>query len=356
MKDKENDNEQLSKKEALFLAHFFELIVLIIIIFSAIYIIKPVINELLSSLVLTIIFYPIYKYIRKKLKNKWIASFITILIIIIITIIPIYLVIHSMSYEIMNFFNGIKDLKFESFSNFSTPFGKIIDLEKITEKGESLILEWITKFIVSLPGMIFNYFLTLLITFFLLVDGPKVVNKILEIRLIKKRKGHLIINDIYNTVYGIVYGQLIVGLIQGAVGAIGLFIASKILRIEYASPIIWGLLMAISSLIPMIGTGLIWLPLSIIRIINGYLAHARNELIYGIFIFLWGAIVVANVDNFIRPLLISSKTKIHPILVLLGVIGGLASFGFIGLFIGPIILGVMVRTIEIYRKLMEVSK
>jgi predicted PurR-regulated permease PerM len=100
--------------------------------------------------------------------------------------------------------------------------------------------------------------------------------------------------------------------------------------------------MALFALIPLVGTSVIWFPASIILLISGQTFNGIGLLLYGIF-------VISLADNFIRPVLIGSKTKINSLLILFSVFGGLKLFGLIGIFLGPIIIAFLLTFIEIYK-------
>jgi predicted PurR-regulated permease PerM len=116
---------------------------------------------------------------------------------------------------------------------------------------------------------------------------------------------------------------------QGVLLGVGFWIAGL------PSPLVFGVLGVILALVPMVGPALLWIPGAI------WLA-ARGETGYAIFLALWGSIVVGLIDNLLRPLLISGRAEVPTLAVFVGVIGGLAAFGFIGLFLGPIVLGLLI--------------
>jgi len=129
---------------------------------------------------------------------------------------------------------------------------------------------------------------------------------------------------------------------QGVIGAIGFIIFGV------GSPIFWGMMMAIFALIPFLGTAIIWVPASLILLIKGFLSNNGWMIGKGIGLFLYGLLIVSTLDNIIKPKLIGHKGKIHPAVVLLGILGGLNLFGFIGIFIGPIILAVFIALSKVY--------
>jgi predicted PurR-regulated permease PerM len=100
---------------------------------------------------------------------------------------------------------------------------------------------------------------------------------------------------------------------------------------------------AIFSLVPLVGPSLVWLPASI------YL-FAADHWIKGIFLLAWGVVVVGTADNVIRPLVIMGRVKLHPLILLFALIGGVQQFGFIGLFIGPVVMSVLLALVDMLQE------
>lgn len=130
------------------------------------------------------------------------------------------------------------------------------------------------------------------------------------------------------TVRAVVFGIVLTAVAQGVLAGLGYWAAGV------PAPALWGVITALVSLIPFLGP-VVWVSLSI-----GLLAHGETQAALGLF--LWGALVVSWVDNLIRPMVISGPTRIPFLLVFLGVLGGINAFGLIGLFLGPVLLGVAV--------------
>jgi predicted PurR-regulated permease PerM len=130
------------------------------------------------------------------------------------------------------------------------------------------------------------------------------------------------------TVRAVVFGVVLTALAQGLLAGLGYWVAGV------SAPALWGVITALVSLIPFVGP-VVWVGLSL-----GLLAHGETQAALGLF--LWGALVVSWIDNLIRPLVISGPTRVPFLLVLLGVLGGLHTFGLIGLFLGPVLLAVSV--------------
>ncbi len=119
-------------------------------------------------------------------------------------------------------------------------------------------------------------------------------------------------------------GTLVVGLVQGAIGGI----AFAVLGIS--APVLWGVVMALLSILPAVGTALVWLPAAIFLIVNG-------QIVGGVALILIGVFVIGLIDNLLRPILVGRDTRMPDYLILLSTLGGLAAFGLAGIIIGPII-------------------
>jgi len=133
----------------------------------------------------------------------------------------------------------------------------------------------------------------------------------------------------------IVLGVFLTSIIQGFIGGIGFAIAG------ISNPVFWGSAMAFFSLVPMVGTAVIWVPTAIILLILGNWGLA-------LFIFLWGFFAVGTVDNFVRPYLIGGKAHTYPLMTFLVVLGGVLTMGLKGVIIGPIVLMVLMSFLHIY--------
>jgi predicted PurR-regulated permease PerM len=132
-----------------------------------------------------------------------------------------------------------------------------------------------------------------------------------------------------------IYGGLLVAIVQGILGGLAFWI------LGLPSPVLWGTAMGFLSLIPIGGTALIWVPTSIILLIQGAFAK-------GIILLAIGVFVISMMDNFLRPLLVGARTKIHPLLLFFSVLGGIQAFGMIGLVAGPLVATLCITLIEIY--------
>jgi predicted PurR-regulated permease PerM len=182
-------------------------------------------------------------------------------------------------------------------------------------------------------GLIGNVTLVLFILFFFFRDGDGIAKRALGlIPLEPKRKARLE-QHLQEVTRAVVVGTVFTALAQGALLGVGFWITGL------PSPLVFGVLSAVASFIPFVGTALIWVPASLYLLSQGVAWKT-------IFLVAWSAVVVGSADNVLRPFLVSGKARIGTLTVFFGVLGGLAAFGFIGLFLGPVILALVTTLIE----------
>jgi predicted PurR-regulated permease PerM len=170
-----------------------------------------------------------------------------------------------------------------------------------------------------------SLFIFLFSLFFLLRDRAQMADLILGLMPFPERESRVLLRDTRDLVIASVGAGLAVAAAQGAIGGIAFWV------VGIGAPAIWGVVMAISSLIPLVGAALVWVPTAAWLMLSGQVAR-------GIILALIGVLGISMADNILRPLLLSDKVSASGLVVFLGLLGGASAFGFIGLVIGPIVL------------------
>jgi predicted PurR-regulated permease PerM len=200
-------------------------------------------------------------------------------------------------------------------------------------EGSRKLLEGLVSsggtFVMGALGTAASFVLMLFVLFFVLRDGPSVAQQVVQMLPIEGRRRARLWQHLTDVTRAVFLGIGLTAIVQGMLVGVGFWIAGL------PSPLVFGVVAALVALIPMVGSALVWVP-------GVLFLAARGEYGYAIFLAAWGAIVVGMVDNFLRPMLISGRADVPTLAVFVGVMGGLAAFGFIGLFVGPIVLGLLV--------------
>jgi predicted PurR-regulated permease PerM len=185
------------------------------------------------------------------------------------------------------------------------------------------------SFLMGALGTLASFALMLFVLFFVLRDGPALAQKFVRLLPIEERRRSLLLQHLADVTRAVFLGIGLTALVQGLLVGVGFWIAGL------PSPLAFGAVAVLASLIPMVGAALVWAPGALYLAAHGEYGHATV-------LVAWGSIVVGMADNFLRPMLISGRAEVPTLAVFVGVMGGLSAFGFIGLFLGPIVLGVLV--------------
>ena len=333
-------------------AKYFFIIFFLFIILISFFMLRPFINAIFISVILAYIFFPIYKIIRKFIPKNSVSSFLMIILILLIVIIPSTLFIQLILQQFRTFSVEIKEidaslLGYVDDIEESLNLPKIINLELITEtisndltKGFTKI---ITEFIKSIPFRLLEVFIIIFILFYLFRDGERLLNSFKENLPIKKVYKDELFAESEKVTKAVIYGTLVAAVCQGIVGAIGFYIFG------IDNYLIWGLVMTILALFPFVGPAFVWMPTSIFFLLT-------DQTTKGILLFIYGSLFISSIDNIIKASIISKKARVHQVIILLGLVGGIGTFGIAGIVMGPLILSLLIVFIRIYLRERKLTK
>ncbi|MBD3304402.1 AI-2E family transporter [Candidatus Woesearchaeota archaeon] len=343
---------------------YFFLGVFILLIFLSFLVIQPFINSILASIVIAYVFYPIFRLLNNKIKNKSLCALIVSVFIILLITIPFSFLLQSsateaqylyvrakqkiVTGEVLDLDCAGKDTLICRFSDYlkvwvEDPEIKFY-LQDMLGRFASMAIEKTSSILFQLPGIILQIVITFFILFYLFKEGPDLIKKIKDMFPLKRTHKAMVYHKVKETTHAVMYGSIVIAVIQGALGAIGFWI--------FGIPTfyIWGMVMAIFALVPFVGTAIIWIPAALYLIAKGS-SEGNTVLIWnGVGLLLYGTFIISSADNILKPKLIGDRGGLHPVFVLLGVIGGLQLFGFAGFIIGPLILSALKSFLDIYQK------
>lgn len=205
--------------------------------------------------------------------------------------------------------------------------------------------KWLSQFFVSQMGdvlknvvvLVSNFFIMLLVLFFLLKDGERWLAGLYELIPMDESHKRKIVTRLDQTVRAVVKGMLVTAMVQGSLAGLAY------LALAVPFPVVLTALTIVLAPIPFGGTALVWGPVVLYLLWIGAVGKALGMLV-------WGVGVVSMVDQFLRPWLIGQEVPMPVLLLVLSVLGGLALYGLIGLFVGPIIISLFMTAVQIYRE------
>ncbi|CAG0995962.1 Putative transport protein YdiK [Geobacteraceae bacterium] len=229
--------------------------------------------------------------------------------------------------------------------DYTGPLSFEIDTRLLPEMKEvaAKVLGYSKEIVKNVFVFTIKLILMVITLFFIYRDGERIQRHVLAIVPLTAANKDILTDTIRRVLKAVMYGVFLTCLVQGALGGIGFWVAGL------PSPLLFGAIMAVCALIPVVGTGLIWLPAAIYLLANG-------EIVRGIGLIIWGFVAVSSIDNVIRPFFISGKARLPVLVIAIGGLGGLASFGLLGAVVGPIVLALFLALFEMYRGEVEAGE
>lgn len=320
------------------------MIILIGLLVLSFLLLKPILISIIIGVMLAFIFYPVYGWLLKKTGWKNISAGILCIFLLGFIILPIWFLTPILIDQSLKLFFSAQQLDLVTplktiFPNifasdaFSAQIGSV--LQSFVSRATNSLANSITSLILNFPTIFLQMMVVFFTFFFILRDKDYIMNYIKSMLPYPKDVQKKLFDSSKNITSAVIYGQIIIGMIQGIVLGIGLFLFG----INNALLIM--LLAIIAGIFPIIGTGLVWIPLMIYLFIAGNNIQAMGILIFGT--------LSSSLDNFIRPVFVSRRTKLSSSLVLIGMIGGLFLIGVMGLILGPLILAYLLIILDLYR-------
>jgi predicted PurR-regulated permease PerM len=295
------------------------------------------------AIALGIVVYPLHLKIERRLQpRKSLAAVASVAAIVIVVVLPLLGVVAAVTTEAAGLYArlnagdfGVHDLyarataRVPEIDALLTRFG--VDTARLQAQLSGAAVE-IGRFMASRALAIGQdtvrvtvfFFLMLYLLFFFLRDGEGLLKGFMRALPLGDEREQYLLQRFAEVSRATIKGTLVVGVVQGALGGIAFAL------LGVGAPVLWGVAMALLSILPAVGPALIWLPAAIVLLFN-------QQIVAGIVLIAIGVFVIGLVDNVLRPVLVGRDTRMPDYLILLSTLGGLAAFGLAGIIIGPII-------------------
>ena len=312
-------------------------------------VLEPFILVLLTAIIAAILVAPIEKHVREWIGHPKISAFVMVLLVFAVVVLPLAtlgLVAADQAVQMVQD-TLANPIWLNSFDIRALPFintlpNIIVSQMTQVDPGELLrtVATWTVQnlgtLFASSADVVFKTFIFFVSLYYFLLDREKIKAEVIALSPLKVSIDKSITSRLVGTVRGVVFGSLIVAVVQGIVAGIGLAIFGV------PAPLIWAGLVVIAAQVPMLGTSMIMLPAVGYLFISGHAPQAIGLLI-------WSMLAVGLVDNFLQPMIIGGRTRMHALLILLSMLGGLNAFGPIGFILGPTVLAAFLVLLELYK-------
>lgn len=315
--------------------------IIIAIFILAFLILQPIIIPIIFGLLFAYMFNPVYKKIYSKVKRKNISAFFIIIGLVIIIAVPVIYFVPNLVNQTFETYVMFKNLNVPEIlspfiqGEFASSLAKNID--NVVGQMFSAFLNQFTDIIVNLPSLLLQFAIFLFTFFFVIRDAGELKEYISSLSPFSSNMEKKILSEFRGITNAIVFGQVLIGIIQGLALGAGLFFLGvpNVLTLTFMACIV--------SIIPLVGSWIIWLPVGVFLLIDG-------QIVSGAILLLYGALFVSTIDNFLRPYILSRKSSLPIAISIIGTVGGLYFFGIAGLLLGPLILAYVLIIIEFYQE------
>ncbi len=345
-------------------SHYFLFCLILLVLVACYNIIKPYLHPIILAMILAAVFNPVHTGIVSLVRGREnLGAFLSCLLLTLVVILPLILVSFSLIRQGIQSITSIQEwiahggitnlmehpyvlIFIKRMEAFLPDVQKIFpDIDPRKLKLDQILLQTATSagkilmregghFAGNIASFSGQFFLMIFTFFFMVRDEKQIFNRILHLVPLNSRQENEIMDKIKSVARSALLGTLVTSLAQGVAGGIAFWIAGL-------PGLFWGMVMAFASLIPLVGTALIWVPAAIYLFIAGNLGLS-------IFMVIWCVLVVGSIDNFVRPLFMQGSGEMSTLVIFFSIIGGINYFGLIGLLYGPLIFALAIVLLYIY--------
>jgi len=306
----------------------------------------PFLGALTVALVLAVLGVPVYHALLPWIHSRSLAAFAVTMLIFAAVVLPASILGSLLVQEVRGLASYVLALDagqvlpmvkvWEAHLVDLVPGLQTVDYTTVLKDAAQVVARGVGGALSNTAHILFSIFVALFALFYFIRDGERFVEEAVTLSPLSDVEDRQIAKKIGEVSRSLIRGTLLVAVIQGVLTGVGLWIAGV------PNPVLWGSVAAIGALIPNVGTGLVNVPAML------YVFFTGSWLQFG-FLVVWAVVVVGFSDNLMRPFFIGQGTNIHPLFVLLSVLGGVVVFGMVGLLLGPLLFGLLVALADIYK-------
>ena len=315
------------------------------------------------AIILAVVFYPMHERIlQRNHRRPGSSALLSTLLLVLLFGVPSFIIAVLAANEalVAAHYLGRRSVEEGGFASLVMSLakgplsyvGRWVDLSKydlnaMISANTQKVSVWLVGFganvLSGIARFIIDALITFVVVFFLFRDGAQWAYRAGALLPLSREQVVRLYRNISDTIIANVYGILSVGVAQGTL----LGVALRFLGMQ--SALLLGLATGFASIIPVVGSALVWVPVVIYLLLTGSIAK-------GLFLLVYCVVIVSTVDNILRPWIVGGRVELHPLVLLFFIFGGVEAFGFLGLFLGPVVASVLVALFDILREELKEAK
>jgi predicted PurR-regulated permease PerM len=317
---------------------------------------KPFLASIFLALMIAIVFHPVHLRIRSRIQRRNLAALSSTTLVLVTVVVPIVILevlVAREAHALYLYLNersaqqgGWDPYAMHFVDSLSRWAGHYVDLSKFEVNGalarsveqiSHVLLSWGTHFVTNIVSIFIAIIIAFLTVFFLFREGESLKLQLATFLPLRADQFERLFTGISNSIIANVYGCLAVGASQGILMSLAFW------ALGLPSPILWGLVTALCSLLPIVGSLVVWGPATIFLFVSGHWGK-------GLTLLFWSLAVVSQIDHLLRAHVTSQRANMHPLLMFFALLGGVEAFGPPGLFLGPVIVSVTLVSLQMLRE------
>ncbi len=340
-------------------SRWFFAICILFVLYLAYHLVEPFLVQVFLAVVLVVVAMPLYEATLNLMGgHRTLSSAITCLLLALIFAIPFFFVASLLTAQALDLYNTVSKLlaSDQLESTFRQGLGRLAPLvEQLQDKlgishGDvlqqvgnlvrqisNLLYENFTSLLKGVTNLVIGVALVLFVTFYMFMDGARLSSWLVSLSPLPREMNAQILEDMLRTLRATLKGSVVLAFINGTASGLGFFVFGV------PNALFWGTVMVFASVVPIVGTALVWVPAGVYLLVTGEQGPAIGMMI-------WCLLVSLLCDNWLRPKLIGGQANLHPLLTFFAVLGGISYFGIVGLILGPLVLAILLSLIEVYRR------
>ena len=307
----------------------------------------PLLSPLVWALALAVVFTPFHRRLESKVKRRNVAAVVSVLVAGLIVVVPATFVGQRLVLEAakgaQRVTAKVESGEWQRAIEARPRIALLVDrIERHVDVPGTVqtLAAWLTNTATSIvKGSVvqaIGFLLTFYLLFFILRDRRAAIQSLRSLSPLSEVEMDRLLDRVGDTIWATIYGTLAVSAAQGLMGGLMFW------WLGLPAPLLWGVVMAVLALVPVMGAFVVWIPAALFLALDGSWGKA-------LILALWGTVVVGGIDNLLRPMLVGNRLKLHTVLAFMSMVGGLILFGTAGLILGPVVLTVTAALLGIWR-------
>jgi len=327
-------------------------LVLMVLTGAAIYVCyllaAPFFPALAWALALAVLFAPVHRWLESKIKRPNLAAALCVLVVVVVVVVPALVMAERIAGEVASGAETVSAAvesgdwrhSFDDHPRLAVA-GRWIEQQLDLPETVRAATSWLTGAagafvrgsILHLVGLVLTFYML----FYFLRDRGMALASLRSLSPLSKEDMDRLFSEVFDTVHATVYGTFAVAAVQGALGGLMFW------WLDLPEPLLWGVVMGLLAVVPVLGAFVIWVPAAIFLALEGSGGKA-------LLLTLWGAVVVGGIDNLLYPMLVGSRLKMHSLTAFVSIVGGLIVLGPSGLILGPVLFTVTRVLLEVWSR------